>query len=401
VRTVRAGLAALVAVLIVGACGSTTSPAVTHGVARSNGTASQPGTPLASLSGSGSTAPLDIHLVPQAWTTPLLDTATDGSEIIWSKGGDTQHGAPDIYAWTPGDPSPKLLVRGSDREAQAGPIAVHHGRYAFEEAIDHGPGNRGWRVWYIPAAGQKPLLVDTSATDPQSVAEVAPATWLALTDDRLIWNAYHQSPSGPRFYLRSFDFKTGTTRNLLEADAAQTQYWFPNADDEGRLVYSTIERSGTDPAAYTYAYHVFLAQVNTGPLQPRQLDKDGRATEPVLRGDAVVWKRTDGSVSGWGNLERFTLTTGALDDLDFDHQSGVDDFTVGNRFVAAWLPDDTIFEVYDLQTGTNLLIEQYAPTSPKGVVRPEVGGDLLTFIRHDNFTNLQLCWTRLPPPSQN
>jgi hypothetical protein len=34
-------------------------------------------------------------------------------------------------------------------------------------------------------------------------------------------------------------------------------------------------------------------------------------------------------------------------------------------------------------------------------VRPEVGGDLLTFIRHDNFTNLQLCWTRLPPPSQN
>jgi hypothetical protein len=391
----------LVAVLIVGACGSTASPASTSGVARSNVTASQPGTPSASASGSGPIAPLDIHLVPQDWTTPLLDTATDGTEIIWSKGGDTQHGAPDIYAWTPGDPSPKLLLRGSDREAQAGPIAVHHGRYAFEEAIDHGPGYRGWRVWYIAAAGQKPFLVDTSATDPQSVAEVAPATWLALTDDRLIWNAYHQSPSGPRFYLRSFEFKTGTIRNLLEADAAQTQYWFPNADDEGRLVYSTIERSGTDPAAYTYADHVFLAQVTAGPLQPRQLDNDGRATEPILRGDDVFWKHTDGNVSNPGNLERLSLTTGALDDLYFDHQTGVDDFTVGNRFIAAWLPDDTIFEIYDLQANSNLLIDQYAPTSPKGVVRPVVGGDLLTFIRHDTNTHLQLCWTRLPPLSQN
>jgi hypothetical protein len=318
-----------------------------------------------------------------------------------SKGGDTQHGAPDIYAWTPGDPSPKLLLRGTDREAQAGPIAVHHGRYAFEEAFDHGPGDRGWRVWYIAAAGQKPLLVDSSAGDPQVVAENAPATWLALTDDRLIWNAYHQGPSGPRFSLRSFEFKTGTTRNLLEADAGQTQYWFPNADDAGRLVYSTIERSGTDPAAYTYAYHVYLAQVAAGPLRPEQIDKDGRATEPIVRGDSVIWKEIDGNVTTWGNLERFSLATRTTDQILFDHQYAADYFTVGNRFVAAWLPDDTIFEVYDLQTDTNLLIEQYAPTSPKGVVRPVVGGDLLVFIRHDEFTHLQLCWTRLPPLSQN
>jgi hypothetical protein len=337
--------------------------------------------------------------VPQEWTTPLLDTATDGSQIIWSKGGDSEHGAPDVYAWTPGDAGPTLLYRGSDRLAQASPIAVHHGRYAFEEAFDHGAGDRGWCVWYVPAAGQKPLLVDSSAGDPQVVAENAPATWLALTDDRLIWNAYHQSASGPRFYLRSYEFSTATTRTLLEADAAQTQYWFPDADDQGRLVYSTIERTGNDPTAHKYAYHVYLAQVTAGPLQPEQLDKDGLSTESVIRGDTVIWKQTSGNVTSWGNLERYSLTTRAADHVLFDHQTGVDYFTVGNRFVAAWLPDDTIFEVYDLQTDTNLLIEQHEPTSPKGVVRPVVGGDLLAFIRVDGNTDLQLCWTRLPPPS--
>jgi hypothetical protein len=279
------------------------------------------------------------------------------------------------------------------------PIAVHHGKYAFEEEIDHGDGTGGWRLWYIPAAGASAVVLDSTDNDPQALASTSPAVWLALTDDRLVWNAIHETPTGPHFYLRSYEFKNRITRNLAEADASSTEFWFPDADDAGRLVYSTVERSASGSITTT-SYHVYYTQIGDGPLQPQRLDKDGDSTEPVLSGDDVVWKAVNEGVTSWGGLSRYPLSKGVRDDVFFDHQTSADYQTAGDRYVAAWLPDDTIFEVYDLQTDTSLLIEKHEPTSPHGVVRPKIAGDLLTFIRVDNDpgADLQLCWTRLPPP---
>lgn len=389
----RVGSVALVAALLVSACSPGLSPTPSDPGARPSPSASHPPTASAVAPSPSPAAALDVHLIPQSWTTPLLATSTDGSEIVWSKGGDTQHGAPDLYSYRPGASGPTLIYRGPDRTGQLIPIAVHHGKYAFSETYERSDNSAGRRVWYVPAAGQPAILLDSNDKDPHELA--APPEWIALTDARVIWTAVHQTPSGPHYYLYAYEVATGMKRILGEADAARTEYWFPNADDSGRLVYGTVETSGNGEVAF----HVYLVRFGDNPFQPRRLDTDGDAAEPVLSGDTVIWKSvTSENVVNWGLLNRYSLSTREVKQIFFANQAFENDATAGDRFLAAWLPDDTIFELYDLQTDTMLLVEQYDPTGPLGVVRPVVAGDLVVFIRIDTTPgkDLQLCWARLP-----
>jgi hypothetical protein len=332
-----------------------------------------------------------VQTLPQAWTTPLLDAVTDGSQIVWSKGGgDSQIGAPDLWTYAPGDDGPKLVYRGVNRDAQLMPIAVSHGKYAFEESFSYPDGSTGWSLWLMESMDSTPVLVDSSLKDPHDLA--APAVWISLTRDRLIWNALHQSAAGPHFYLRDYEFADSTTRNLADSDATQTQYWFPDADDSGRLVYSTVENTSG-----TTAFHVYFAQLGSGPFHPRRLDSDGYATEPVLSGGNVVWKTTDGNVGNPGQLIRYSLSTGSSSPMPMDGLS-ISNETAGNRFVTGWT-DHTLFELYDLKTNSTVVVERHDPTAPEGVVRPYVGGDMVVFVRilDASNANLQLCWLRLSP----
>lgn len=396
----RVGLVALVAVLLVSACSPSLSPTPVASGARSSPSASRPATNLPSVATPSPATALDVHLIPQDWTTPLLATSTDGTEIVWSKGGDSEHGAPDLYGFIPGASSPTLLYRGPDRTGQLIPIAVHHGKYAFSETYERADGSAGRRVWFIGGAGQAPILLDSNQDDPHGLA--APPEWIALTDSWLIWTTIHQTPKGPHYYLRSYELKTGVSRDLADADATRTEYWFPNADDAGRLVYGTVEYGGSGGSADQPVFHVYLAQLGTGPLNPTRLDSDGNSAEPELNADTVIWKSPDrASVGSGGQLKRYSLTSHTTSQLIFGDQAYENDPTVGNRFVAAWLPDDTIFELYDLQVGATFEVERQEPTSPRGVVRPVVAGDLVVFIRVDNTpgAELQLCWARLPASS--
>jgi hypothetical protein len=146
------------------------------------------------------------------------------------------------------------------------------------------------------------------------------------------------------------------------------------------------------------SYHVYFAQLSGGPFLPRQLDIDGNSTEPVLSGDTVVWKNVTGtSVSNDGSLVRYSLVTGRSSQMMMTDFSGQNDESAGNRFVAAW-SDHTIFELYDLQTDSTVLVEKHDPIAPEGVVHPFVAGNLVVFVRilDASNTNLQLCWLRLP-----
>jgi hypothetical protein len=145
-----------------------------------------------------------VQTIPQAWTTPILDATTDGNIIIWSKGGGTVGGAPDLYSYTPGASSPVLIYRGPDRASQLMPIRTSHGRYAFEESFLNADGSDAWRLWLIPSAGAQAQLIDSSAEDPHGMT--TPVVWIALTNDRLFWNSLHQTPTGPHFYLRDYQF---------------------------------------------------------------------------------------------------------------------------------------------------------------------------------------------------
>ncbi len=394
----RVGLVLLVAALLGSACSANAGPTPVSSGAGPSLSASHPATSAASASNSGDPSTLDVHLIPQNWTTPLLATSTDGTEIVWSKGGDTEHGAPDLYGYVPGDSAPTLIYRGADRTAQLIPIAVHHGKYAFEETYAREDGSAGWRLWYLGAANRAPALLDSNVNDPHGLA--APPVWIALTDARVIWSAVHQTASGPHYYLRSHEIGTGASRDLADADATSTEYWFPNADDSGRLVYGTVEYGATavDPPAF----HVYLARIGAGPLTPTRLDSDGNSAEPVMSGDTVVWKSVTGNnVVNRGSLTRYSLSSQTTAQVFIGGQAEVNDPTAGDRFVAAWLPDDTIFELYDLQTNTSFPVERHDPTSPLGVVRPVVAANMVVFIRVNNEpgANLQLCWASLPAPS--
>ena len=400
----RAGLTVLLAALVV-SCGPAPRPSPTLPSASVTATPSNGATTTASASGSLATPSLDIHKVPQSQTTPLLDVNTDGHEIIWSRGDKDPSsigGVPDLFVYVPGATTATLLYSDADRNAQLSPIAVHNGSYAFVElyARPGGGDQGGWRLWYIGAQGQNPTMIDTSEVDPPTFPNVLPQ--ITITNDQLIWTAMHLVGEQAQSLLRSYSTKTKQTTNLLESPADNTVYWFPNADDQGRLVYSTVERT---TAAAAPAFHVYYADLTKTPLQPRRLDTDGHATNPFLAGDQVVWRTVTRNVSDWGQLVRFSLTTDSALTIGFQYQPEVQSLSAGNRFVAAWGWDSTDFELYDLASNAPVVVKKYEPTSSTVIVRPVAAGDLVVFIvgdatpwvNGDPGIHLQLCWLDLGP----
>lgn len=333
---------------------------------------------------------LTIHKIPQSDTTLLLDATTDGHEIVWSRGSASQ-GVPDLYSFTPGAAKPTLVFRDSDRDAQLSPLAVHNGRYAFVELFNRGGAGpeSGWRLWYIGALGDKPIVVDSTETDPVSFSSLLPQ--ISLTDSALIWTSVHMVDGKAQFFLRSYSTQSHRTLNLLDSQAAKTEFWFPNADDQGRLVYGTVEYA--TPGG-TSTFHVYLGDLTKSPFQPRRLDPAGEAANPVLHGDEVIWRTVAGNVNDWGQAIRFSLTTGATSTVNFESQTKLQYITAGNEFLAAWFWDNTELEVFDLATGEPVLINKYEATSTSSLVRPIAAGDLVIFIIGDDppGSDLQLCW---------
>ncbi len=332
----------------------------------------------------------------------LLD-GTDGEEIVFTRGRTGEEWAPDLWAFRPGDMEPGLIWEDPNRNAQIHVLAVHHGRYAFEELSTNKDGSGTWRLWYLASRTAKPIILDSNAGDPRDmpVAGVTPA----LTDSQVTWNAMHMVGGKVIWSLRSYDFLTGKTRILIQGEDDVTEYWFPDADDQGRLVFSDVEY-GPDRSYDNAKFHVFIANLADNPIKPRRLDTDGFASEPVLvaDGDTVVWKGVDRPfwVGNWSQLYRYSLSKGDVRILNFDAQPGMAYQTAGNRFVVGWEWDSTRFLVYDLETDSTLYLEKHDPRSPEGVTRAVVAGDMVVFIRGNRDLpggkNKWLCYAKLPPP---
>jgi hypothetical protein len=412
VKRIRTWLAVASAILLVSACGGPSG-------ASAGPTTSAPSGSPASATPADSPSPVSttfaeetpssisessIRCLPQDWTGLMLFDATDGSEIAWSRGAKGEKNAPDVYAWKPGEVGPTLIFRESNRNSQINSLSIHHGKYAFEEVYTDKDGTGDWRLWLVLERGAQPTLIDSSAKDPPETA--VPAVLTALTDTQVAWQTVHVVGGVRIWSLQSYSFATKATRTLVQSPLGQTEYWFPNADDSGRLVYSTVEYVNF-PDAETAKYHVYLANLADDPIRPRQLDPDGFAAEPVLAGDGdtVIWKTVTppNSVANWGSPVRHSLSTGQTEPFTFAEQPMVDYYQAGNRFVAGWQWDSRSLNVYDLQTNSSLWIERHDPRGQIGEHWAIVGGDMLVYIRAvDSLPagkNKWLCYVNLPPRS--
>jgi hypothetical protein len=394
----RAGLLALMAVVSV-SCGPVPRPSPSQAVL---GTATPP--PKASITPppvtpAASPEALVAHDISQAFTTPLLDATTDGTHLIWSKGtpGSTD-GAPFLYEYTFGEPAPSLVYSDSDKTATISPIAVGSSGLAFVEEFSRGGSSIGWRLFYLPQSASRPILVETSEMDPASFNGLIPQ--IAITNRYLVWTAVHAVNGVGQFSIRAYSLDSGHVSTLQTALASKTEYWFPNADSQDRLVYSTVEHSAPGAAVSFHVY--FIDNMATPTLQPSRLDSDGDATNPVISGDTVVWKKVVDNVTNYGDaLFLYSLSGGRSRTITLPDQPFVATPSVGNRYLAVWGMDATRLQLFDCAKNQAFDVFSNPPSrSSPAYVRPVVAGNVLAFISGSNDPSvpLQLSWMYLPPP---
>lgn len=335
-------------------------------------------------------AKLDVHSIPQNFTTPLLEVATDGRSIIWSTaaGVPGSAGAPNIFQFTPGQAAePRQVFASADREAVIGPIGIAGEQLAFVETNPAtSPGV--WRLWYQDGPDAKPVLVDHS-DGPGGITN-SPYPGISIDGKRLAWTAFHRRVAGDRSELWLAQLPSLSRRLVDDQPLDRVEHYFP-ALDGNRLVYGTAETTaqGTDR-------HVYLRDLNsTG--KAVQLDESGKASQPMISGDHVVWKESPDNVYDHGNLVIYSLQSGHPAQVAFGDERMIDNASVGDRFVAANAVDPTRFFVYDLVREQSIELRAYPPAGTEVDVRPHIRGRLLVWAHAPkDVDTLVLQWSWLP-----
>jgi hypothetical protein len=245
----------------------------------------------------------------------------------------------------------------------------------------------GWRLWSLAQPGEKPVVVDGG------VGGELP--FFSISGDSLVWATAHGKPLQSQLLLEDL---TSMTRRVLLSDApGRTQYWFPAIDGD-RIVYGTVELS---PDGSSDERHVYLLDLG-GSAQPRRLDHGTSVSEPVIRGDDVVWKESDPKANFLipGKLVHYALETGQESPIDLPTigDLGFTDPTIGNNFVAAWEQSLREVYLYDLRNGSYVKIVDLGPSQsdPEDTAaRADISGDLLTYVFGPATGDLELRWILL------
>jgi hypothetical protein len=376
-RVHRANGAGLLAALLLAGCSATLSEA-----------------PIDSHNPSPSATSRDPQTIPANFTTPLLDVRTDGREIVWSRGADDTDptAAPDLWGLRVGAPEPREIYHNPNRDSILTLVAVHSSYHAMVETNIRMYGQNGYRLWLIGEGAS--VLIDKSDWRPGD--RTIPVPFIALSDHQLIWAAVHHTDAGLRFEILAYDLSSRETTVIESADAAETSFWFPSLDQDGkRLVYASIEKvDGRDE------FHVYLLDQSQRGSQPLRLDHDGLATMPVIEGDTVVWKAVRANIFNASTLVRYSLsrpTEGPTPLLALGQ--GLNYPSIGARYLASWQDADSDVGLLDLETGERVSVDPVAPSAQEGRERATVAGDLLVYLRADLSESapkpLQLTWKDL------
>lgn len=325
--------------------------------------------------------------------TNVLYVTTDGESIIYSGAAPRlidPNSGPNLYGAAPNE-APTLLYAGPRSDSDLLPVAASNGWVAFGEHNERRFGRGAWILWLLPPGESEPIELDR--TPPLNGS---PYPLVAINERHVVWQGIALGPDERRAELVEMSLPDMHRRVLFSDDPGRFQWWDPALDGD-RLVYTEVDYVHGDASSPTHPaeLHAMLLDLADPTTQPVRLDTSGRAAEPAILGDTVVWKDAD-DVFNYGTLAVHSLTTGGTRMVSTAPQGGIKTPSIGNRYVGFWGIDDTEFFLYDLKRQQLAPVFRLAPDSPVGgAFRVEVAGDLLIWVQGTEDRPL-IAWGRLP-----
>jgi hypothetical protein len=319
-----------------------------------------------------------IESLDPAWTSYLLEFASDGHSVIFSSGaidGSDGDNAPDLWRYVPGAESPELVWRNPRRDRSLVKIGGEFGTWAV--ASMPLSGEIAWEFWLIPEAGADGILLD-SHPGVDEFPDFVPS--FHVHQDQVAWTAFDVDGAGRAVSQLLYAKAPLWEPSLLaERDAGRAELWLPSLRD-AELAYCEVVYS---PDRSTDERHVYVMDAAHPEVAPRRLDTSGRATMPLLLiNDDVVWKEADPGFSmfNWGHMYRYDEETGKITPLGTRPQEYVNYPSGGSRFIAWWGADTGSFGVYDVELRAPRLIDRLPAEMNVSILRPHISWDLLVWM---------------------
>jgi hypothetical protein len=348
--------------------------------------------------------PLELEAteVDTAITSPLLDIASTGTSIIFSSGvevGPRADVAPDLFRITPGQDGAELVWRNPVRNRSLMRIGGDHDVVAFVDGSS--TGERSWVFWLIDGDGE-PIQLDSHPGD-DDVSSAAPS--FDIDQGRIAWTSFDAGPNGQVSQLFVADAPDWRPQLLEERLATAGELWLPSLLGD-QLAYTEVIYG---PNYETSEYHVMYRVLSQPDVAPRQLDTSGRASNPIVLPNEVIWKQPESGYNmfTWGYLYSYSLDTGEIVALDIAPQRAINYPTAGLRFVGGFGWNIAVMTLFDAESRASRIVERYPDAGHDAVDRANISGDLLAWVHFTidetatNAAPVQLRYAWLPSPGSD
>ena len=308
-------------------------------------------------------------------------------QILWSGRGDRGAG---IWRLVPGESEPELIFKSAHDDGRIPAITASAAGYAFIELSESGFGEGGWRLSFLPGAGEVPKEIDRGMAPRAGVAPT-----IDMDDARIVWASFDEPPSGPRSRLKVVSVgNLSVVTTLLDAPIEQRLLWYPALSGD-ELWYGTIKADfvGTADPEY-HLEHFDLAAPAAGPAR---FPGFGLDFYPVLHDGFMVWRTNaqGDSALNWGALHVLDRRSEALATIPVEHANHP---SLGGRFVAFDEITHSRLAVYDIRTGRLVDLANQVGGGAHTYGSASLSGRLLTFsTQAGDGTGLpQIRWAMLP-----
>jgi hypothetical protein len=345
---------------------------------------------------------LDIVDVDTALTTPLLDIASTGTSIIFSSGvdvGPSADVAPDLFRIIPGRDDAELVWRNPVRDRSLMRIGGDNDVVALVDGSS--TGERSW-VFRLIDGDREPIELDRHPGD-DDVSSAAPS--FDIDGERIAWTSFDSGPNGQVSQLFVAEGPDWEPRLLEERIASEGELWLPSLLDQ-RLAYTEVVYGPTDE---TSDYHVMYRELDRPEVAPRQLDTSGRASNPLVLPNEVIWKQPEAGYNmfNWGYLYSYSLDTGEVSALDIAPQQSINYPTAGLRFVGGFGWNVAVMTIFDVESRASRIVERFPDAGRDGVDRASISGDLMAWVHitidetGEDAAPVQVRYAWLPAPGSD